>query len=393
VARGVLWESFVKQDIPPWFVALVLVVTGGTTAWAMMVLKRGANETVALPENVTRMLSPGFAVAEEALENGMQVARAPAIRLGSARPHGDRGPCSACHNVLDPQGNMVSAIDVGGLAALAEPQTNATQVAWQPQGNLGVLVARAPTILLGSRRPHGDRGPCTPCHTVLDAGGNSVQALDIGGIAVQPNAGLPIALPIGAVANPVAAPVGPNELEWLGLDLRAATNRPPPPPTPGVAVTAVGDRGANAGVLRGDVVVAVDGMPTPDTTAFLNATNNGAKRGARLEVMRNQRIALNIGEPPQPAPQAQQMQQLQQLQQLQQMQMLQAMQQQPIQQQPIQPMVAAAAPVAWPVAQPPPQSWPQAQPATQFAMTRFPDNPAAVQPNVAAGAPGAPVAF
>jgi hypothetical protein len=198
---------------------------------------------------------------------------------------------------------------------------------------------------------------------VLDGNGNSVQALDINGIAVQANAGLPIAMQMPGAMNPPAAPAGPNELEWLGLDLRSTANRPPPPPPPGVAVTAVGDRGANAGVIRGDVVVAVDGMPTPDTAAFLNATANGAKRGARLEVMRNQRIALDIGQPA-PAPIVPQQQLVQ--------------------------GVSPGAPVAWSGAPSVPQGWPQPQSTTPLAMARWPDT-AVAQPNVAGAAIAAPI--
>ncbi|OSM08637.1 trypsin-like peptidase domain-containing protein [Magnetofaba australis] len=67
---------------------------------------------------------------------------APPITMDMPMPHGDRGPCENCHQIL------------GGGGAAAAP------VAARPP----------PPIPIDAVMPHGDRGPCENCHQILPAG-------------------------------------------------------------------------------------------------------------------------------------------------------------------------------------------------------------------------------
>ncbi|MBF0424167.1 MAG: magnetochrome domain-containing protein, partial [Magnetococcales bacterium] len=71
----------------------------------------------------------------------------PPILAGAQPPHGDRGPCANCHDILP------------GPQAVA--YTN-------------VAAPAPPPIQANAQAPHGDRGPCGNCHEILPAGPQTV---------------------------------------------------------------------------------------------------------------------------------------------------------------------------------------------------------------------------
>lgn len=104
---------------------------------------------------------PGFASDGSVLP----VARptgAPPILSGATPPHGDRGACTNCHQVLTMGGRLVPAISANAIM------------------------------------PHGYRGICSNCHQVTT-----------GGRTAQPVAGITI----------TTAPANTPNVEWLGLEV------------------------------------------------------------------------------------------------------------------------------------------------------------------------------
>jgi hypothetical protein len=267
---------------------------------------------------------------------------APPIRIDQVRPHAERGSCVNCHTILSATqvtaagdqlallngapimnplnpafaqampmqamyaapmpaafnpyaaapvafvpGNGFAAQNgfVGGVAAadLANPALGNTAPAAQ---QIGGMVG--PPILAGATPPHGQRGTCTACHTILQP------------MASPPMGAAPAMQPAApawmqnTMQNTVQAqqapqngngllPQGPRETEAFGMGLWPTTGD-----TLGMLVVDVEGMARRAGLKLGDIVRAVDGQVTTDVPSFKAAIRNAdPTRGVVLDVLRD----------------------------------------------------------------------------------------------------------
>jgi hypothetical protein len=268
-------EKETKKSLPRWLVLAVVVATGGITAAAMFATGlRGPSmawdratkgvegvwptETQGAPAMPMQAGAPQPAMAQpQAVPVPQQAAPAqgptpgpvvpvaaqpgvPVIVWGTPIGHGDRGPCTNCHNVVTPQGLMV------------------------------------PSISALSLMPHAYRGVCNNCH--------EVKVLPLGapvaGVITVPPAG-------GAMAgNPPKRP--PTEAEWMGLEVAIAAQ--------GVLVNGVEGMAKRAGMRVGDMIMSVNAVPTRTVADFMRVTQNGAlTQGAVIARREGQRLAFELG--------------------------------------------------------------------------------------------------
>lgn len=227
-----------------------------------------------------------------------------------------------------------AALPQGGAApAQVVAYTSAVpQGAVSPYGSQPVFfLSPAPNIVAGATPPHGDRGPCRQCHTILPrpSTGASTPAMyspvaqpqrfgaqpqrlgtqlspslpQAPGAAVRPGS-IPGSL---TVAAPAASPSGPGaaaavtpslkmtpyqRVFWQGLELvplghSLAAALGVPDRTHGVVVASASLPAGAEGFSAGDVVVAVDNEPTPDLQRFWDAARAvRAQPSAKLSVLR-----------------------------------------------------------------------------------------------------------
>ncbi len=168
------------------------------------------------------------------------------------------------------------------------------------------------TIQADAVRPHGDRGPCTNCHTVLRSGalvlnpaftaqnnpkhrrsGPRPDAHLIVGSRTRPTP-TPELLS-SSTASPRQQNAAGKELfegHWLGLEViplipQLAAVYQVPKGESGVLVDEITLEGAESGVLAGDMIHSIDGRPTSDLRAFFLATQHvQEKERAELGVSR-----------------------------------------------------------------------------------------------------------
>ncbi len=174
------------------------------------------------------------------------------------------------------------------------------------------LIRPAPAILPGTPPPHGPRGACPSCHTLLAATPSPAPSAPL--LAAAPFAqgsALPVAslpsAPLGERAPVAAAPTAVVELQAVGWQgLRAVALTPAlgqalalPSTARGVVVDQARGPAAAAALQLGDLVTAVGGAPTPDLAAFLAATATEAARPrARLVVSRGgSELGLDLAAP------------------------------------------------------------------------------------------------
>jgi hypothetical protein len=257
-----------STKIPGWFVVIVVAVTAVVTAWAM--LKRDGGDllyqTTTYPRQVTQVLYPATGAMSQGMGQGAQQVAAnrspPPIHAGIMPTHGERGPCTLCHKVVDALGRTLPAIRV--MASM----------------------------------PHQYRGGlCINCHHVSRnqagspaAGGGRAAALGAGGRS--PVAGQ---LPAAAVRKPP-----PSEGAWQGMEVVPITSMTASqyglrPGTTGLVVAEAEGAAGAAGVQAGDVVVRVNSTPVTDMRAFIGATQNGSAPAGQVTITRDgklHRIAL-----------------------------------------------------------------------------------------------------
>lgn len=223
-----------------------------------------------------------------------------------------------------PQGSWGRVDDaVGQVWAQGAPAPVPFASAAAPASAGASMVARvagAPRILSGTPRPHGDRGPCTNCHTVTRMSGRPVPPIqssaslphEYRGICVNchpiagngpvgprpvamvtPMAAMPAA-PVAAMpAAPMAAPAAPPEVEWLGVEAR--------PGAQGVTVGAADGAAARAGLAPGDLIVSVNGAAISSMVGLAEATQNGNLAQGTVIVRRaGQRLAFELRRGPGP---------------------------------------------------------------------------------------------
>ncbi|MBF0177236.1 MAG: trypsin-like peptidase domain-containing protein [Magnetococcales bacterium] len=229
-------------------------------------------ETLRLPVVTPNLSRP------DVLAGGAHIAARPPppIQANATSPHGDRGPCVQCHEILS-----------------ATP------------GALPVAARTAPRIQANAAMPHADWGPCTNCHEILpvnpgalpaafNQGGASgaigawhrsrADALSAfnprgmanvtpgmalahavpGGAGVMPPAGMPgaaLGIPVAAVATAAPGTLQADfGLTLTVLDAQGARQRQLSVPK-GMLVDAVqpGSVADQAGLRAGDVLLKVEG--------------------------------------------------------------------------------------------------------------------------------------
>jgi len=258
---------------------------------------------------MTRVLGLGSALIVLALVGGAMLHKeaAPPIRADDLRPHGERGPCSNCHQILP--ATTASGLTAGGTGWNTAPsgawpgtpptlpanywsqaQSSArlpgTAVALQGPASAGALqvypstgvgsvlpaafgagVASAtgptpatpiagrfaPPIVAGAVARHEWRGECRNCHTVMAAAAAPTQS------AWQPTPPLPRPSP--------AAAADPPEAEALGMSVRQTRGA-----VAGVIVLESEGLARRSGLQLGDVIRAIDGQVTTDVSSFRRAT-------------------------------------------------------------------------------------------------------------------------
>jgi len=247
-----------RRPLPRWAVLVVILVTGTVTALALsasglqgpqMAWQEAAGTVdqvwgapMTADQQHLQRGRPQGAMASDAARQVAGRRGVPAILNGSNAPHGERGACTNCHQVM-----LVPGVPM-------------------------------PSITSGAAMPHSFRGACSNCHLVGAGGGF--------GTAVA-----------GTISAPVPPPV-PVEVDWLGLEMRIGAAA-----QPGAMVTKAEGKAARSGVRRGDRITSINAVALTDRNAFAQATQNGALRQGTVVAFRNgQRLAFEI---PSAAPAAQ----------------------------------------------------------------------------------------
>ncbi|MBF0448121.1 MAG: trypsin-like peptidase domain-containing protein [Magnetococcales bacterium] len=197
---------------------------------------------------------------------------APPIMANAIMPHGDRGPCESCHEIL-PSTQPVAAVNNG-----------------------------APPIMANAIMPHGDRGPCESCHEILP----STQPIRFG---LGPNGDGrhgPGHLnqfafsPGGAIGLPAA--MATNIASSLGFSLspldQANAQRLNSPVPGGILVVDVGIGSAaeRSGFLSDDIIFKLDGRRLSQLDLFeASLANFDPGEMVRISIVREgQRMDLNL---------------------------------------------------------------------------------------------------
>ena len=257
-----------RKQLPQWLVAVVILLTGAFTMWAMsMTSLRGpsmaweqAHDMVdsvwGQQKDSPQMPSPGpawAAIPQVSVGNGArQVAGFPGVPsiVAGVRPiHADRGVCTNCHSVLTAQRAPVPSIS-----------------------SLSVM-------------PHAYRGVCSNCHEFTFGAATASRPV------ARTLPGAP------GIAAPPAPRKQPAEAEWQGLEVMPSAGR--------VMVAGVEGVAAQRGVLANDIVTSINGVATPTMADFVAVTANGKLKAGTMIVRRGgQRLAFELGTKPAPAPQA-----------------------------------------------------------------------------------------
>ncbi len=292
-----------SKEVSSWIIILVVLLTAFITSAAMLKYKPSPDMNAGYyypPQQVAQHLSPGVA----AMRGGWQLAAgmnaipagggtAPPIRAGAVPPHGDRGACITCHTVL-------------GSGQVPVPPIQAT-----------------------AAMPHEYRGNCTNCHRLFNPNGlvaNTATmhaAMPLQGampiqtaIPMRPATPMQYAMPVAAMTPQAAAPqlipppmtIPPTtarpatEGEWLGMEVSPITPLTArqygiPDGTQGLVVAEVEVQAATVGIKAGDVIVSVNGIPTPGMTSFLQVTNNGTMPQGVVDLFRKgQRMTFNLSQ-------------------------------------------------------------------------------------------------
>lgn len=256
--------------LPRWMLVAAVLVSGVLTAWAMWESgMTGPQDSWGRVDDAVAQVwagdgaAPGvapYAVAgpTPTVSAVARVAGAPPILSGTRRPHGDRGPCTGCHRVMQSSGRPV------------------------------------PLIQSSASLPHAYRGICVNCHSIAGIGpvGPRPVAMPVApsgfpGQALAPPPGPALAAP----APRPAQPAGPREVEWLGVEAQ--------PGPLGVVVGAADGVAARAGVAAGDLIVSVNGAPTSSMATLADVTQNGNLPQGTMIVRRvGQRLAFELRQGP-----------------------------------------------------------------------------------------------
>lgn len=251
---------------------------------------------------------------------------APAIRGDIVRPHGERGPCLNCHQIIAGAKTPRTALPVPALApgsallaqaatqpalpqqgrprqallaTVSQPRHTTMDAAAAAAAPLPALTssaalappaqaALAPAIVEGMRAPHGLRGPCGACHPMIQA--NAV-ALNPASPRPQPMARVAAAdawrptPPLDALRRAAGGIPrrDPIEVEAFGMSVRPTQANPR-----GMMVVEVEGMARRAGIQLGDLVRAMDGQVTTSVPLFLRASRTADPgRGVVIDTVRD----------------------------------------------------------------------------------------------------------
>ena len=343
-----------KQVIPGWIVGVVIIVMLGVSIYTVVQTQSALGwraSNIESPKNLSEIFFPGVTAVQNMFAAQPEVATAPVppaanesnavpvptISAGAVASHGDRGTCTSCHTVLSSRGAPIPVIALNALPPHDNRGVcmNCHVVNGAGQGAMGNSPpVQVPTIVAGSTPVHESRGECTSCHTVLSKRGVPIPGIQVnsrsphdnrgvctnchmlGTLAPFPASAVAVAAPgAGLNATPVAfvgnaipvafpgpaAPVAPpTEGGWNGVEVTPITTLTAnqygvPLGTVGLIVAEVEGAGAVAGLKAGDVVSAVNGVPTPTLTDFFQATGNGLMpKGFVTAYRKGQPLALVV---------------------------------------------------------------------------------------------------
>jgi hypothetical protein len=251
-------EANSSLKIPRGLVVLAMVVTAGITAWALL----GKKLSLSWPADAA-----GAAPAAR---------RAPTILVGRAAPHGELGPCTLCHTVMN-RGNKA-----------IPPIVATARIPHQYQNGVCINCHRVATGLTNSVTTASQPSSATPVSpaqqsTTQQSATKSPQPAVRGSVQPQASARLPSL----AIRPTVAA-----EAEWLGarlleLDPDSARRHGLPSDLKGLLVTRVQAEAAAVGLTAGDVLVAVNRHIVGTLERLDQVTQGGALQGAVVQVLRN----------------------------------------------------------------------------------------------------------
>ena len=154
----------------------------------------------------------------------------------------------------------------------------------------------APAILWTAMRPHADRGECTRCHLRLDSNGNPVPMIP--SWARMPHADRGVCTNCHLISrgdNGLAAArvARDQEAGWLGMQLAPLSGSSR---GGGMVVTEVEGIARRAGVMPGDVLLAVNGTPVASPRDLGQARLGRASEDATLLIGRDGRVLTVVVE-------------------------------------------------------------------------------------------------
>ncbi len=217
---------------------------------------------------------------------------APAISADTMRPHGERGPCINCHQILPAtrihgQAFMASP---GVAGRVAGPIQNRPPIAAAPAVGLVQTVTAAqpapparqmigPPIVEGTAAPHDWRGPCSSCHTLVGRQPAAVGKANPS--PVDPWQPTPrLSALNGRARNPGR---DPPEGEAFGMSVRPTATG-----DGGLMIVEVEGMAQRSGLMLGDIVRAVDGRVTTDIPSFFMASRSADPgRGVVFDTVRD----------------------------------------------------------------------------------------------------------
>ncbi len=279
-----------SKEMSSWLIVLVVLATAFITSWAMLKYKPSHELNASYyypPQQFAQHLSPGIAT----LQGGWQLAAGgnaipamrdgpPVIRAGAVAPHAESGVCTACHRVVGPRQKPI------------------------------------PPIQASSAMPHEYRGVCTNCHLLPNPSGINTNPYRMQAatpvVAMRPVVApntmtLQVRAPQTMTPRMTTPARAATEGEWLGMEVSPITPLTARQygiagGTQGLVVAEAEAQAAMAGFKAGDVIVSINGMPTPQMTAFFQATNNGTMTQGVVEFVRQgQRQVVNLAQTTNPA--------------------------------------------------------------------------------------------
>ncbi|MBF0416236.1 MAG: trypsin-like peptidase domain-containing protein [Magnetococcales bacterium] len=284
------------------------------------------DEWITLPPVRPAMPSPPTPMVGQAAGAHIAVRPPPPIQANATPPHGDRGPCANCHDIL-PGPQAVAFTNVAGTQPRKGPPIPANaplaHADWGPCSNCHQIISSAQPVAFGvgpgpglHRQPLGQGpgqgagvGPGGPDERNFDA--MQQFSFNPGGAIGVTVAGVtdPAQVATGPTAGSTNGPTNGSGLAWTVLDGARAEKLRVPVPF-GAIITSVdpGLSGQALGLRVDDVVLKADGrwLKTPDQVqGVMDRLQRGEavrllvyRSGTRFELDTGR---MNVGGQPPPA--------------------------------------------------------------------------------------------